>query len=93
MTIFTGYGNPYQCHAGRMKVDSLGPGRYRVTACGVGTRVRLDRELLRFLRHLAQAGMLSRAVDATECEGIVATYMRAYEADCRTPGGGLWTRG
>lgn len=80
-TIFTGWGNPYQCSPGRMEVESLGEGRYRVTARGIGTRIHLREELERFVASLAAAGFLVPGVMAVDHAAIVDEYLRRYQAE------------
>jgi hypothetical protein len=80
-TIFSEFGNPYQCSPGRMQIESLGEGRYRVTARGIGTRVHLGEELVRFLAALEAAGRLAPAVDAADHAAIVADYLHRYQAE------------
>jgi hypothetical protein len=82
-TIFSEYGNPYQCWGGRMEIESLGKSRYRVSARGVGTRVHLTEELGRFLEYLAASGRLDPAAQASGLESIVTDYMRRYQEQSR----------
>lgn len=90
MTIFTEFGNPYQCTGGRMDVESLGEGRYRVKARGIGTRVHLKEELMRFLGHLEASGVRGPSADTADRAGIVDGYLRRYWDETRKPGGGWW---
>jgi hypothetical protein len=86
MTIFTEYGNPYQCSVGSMAIESLGEGRYRVTARGVGNRVHLREELIRFLGCLDAAALTG----PRDAPGVVEEYLRRYWNETRKPGGGWW---
>ena len=79
-TIFSEFGNPYQCSIGRMEVESLGEGRYRVSARGVGSRVRLREELVRFLGALAAAGRLAPGA-ADDPAAVADEYLRRYQAE------------
>lgn len=76
-TVFSEFGNPYQCSVGRFEVESLGGGRYRATARGVGVRVRLREELERFMGSLAAEGRL--APGAGDATALVAEYLRRYQ--------------
>jgi hypothetical protein len=80
-TIFSEFGNPYQCSTGRMTVESLGDGRYRVAARGVGVRVRLREELERFFASLATTGRLAPGVTADGSATVVEEYLRRYQAE------------
>ena len=82
-TIFSEYGNPYQCSCGRMEVQSQGEGRYRIASRGVGARVHLIEELGRFLEYLARAGHLDKAAQASGPEMIVTDYLRLYQQETR----------
>ncbi len=75
-TIFSEFGNPYQCSIGGVKVESLGKERYRLTARGVGVRVDLRRELARFVDYLGEGGC---AGSAGAGGGVVAEYLSAYQ--------------
>jgi hypothetical protein len=79
-TIFSEFGNPYQCSPGRMDVESLGEGRFRVTARGVGVRVRLREELVRFLASLASTGRLAPGA-GDDPAAVVDEYLRRYQAE------------
>jgi hypothetical protein len=81
-TIFSEFGNPYQCGIGTVKVESLGESRYRLRARGVGTRIHLRTELARFMDHLAAKGCLSGASTAgpDARRDVVAGYLAAYQA-------------
>ncbi len=76
-TIFSEFGNPYQCSPGRMAVESLGEGRYRVSARGAGVRIRLREELVRFLASLAAGGHLVPGAVADPAS-TVDEYLRRY---------------
>lgn len=77
-TIFSEFGNPYQCSIGRLVVESLGEGRYRVSARGVGVRIRLREELGRFLGSLAAAGRLAPHA-GDDPAAVVDEYLRRYQ--------------
>ncbi len=73
-TTFSGYGNPYQLRFGRFEVESLGDRRYLVTACGVGFRFDLERELRRFAQFAQMNGV-------TANEALIERYLEAYSRD------------
>jgi hypothetical protein len=73
-TTFSGFGNPYQLHFGRFEVESLGGSRYRVTACGKGVRIDLERELRRFL---AWTRLRGKPAD----DSLTAAYLEDYTRD------------
>ncbi len=79
-TIFSGYGNPYQCSIETIQVETIQPERYRVRARGLGNRVDLRCELARFLGWLAAAGHLpGPAAEAHRV--VVEDYLRRYQAE------------
>jgi hypothetical protein len=90
MTLFTEFGNPYQCSVGSIAVEGLGEGLYRVTARGIGNRVHLREELIRFMGYLGASGAPGPAADPTDAGRIADEYMRRYWNETRTPGGGWW---
>ncbi len=73
-TTFSGFGNPYQLRFGRCEVESLGDGRYRVTGCGLGVRIDLERELRRFVEY-------TRAHHEPASGELVARYLEVYKRD------------
>ena len=89
-TIFSGYGNPYQCSMGRMEVESLGEGRYRVSSRGLGTRVHLKAELERFLAHLEDLGLLPEGSGDGVPGAVVEEYLRLYQLHARRPAPRSW---
>ena len=80
-TIFSEFGNPYQCSPGRMEVESLGEGRYRIVARGIGTRVHLREELVRFFSALAASGRLAPEARAASPAEVVEEYLLKYQAE------------
>ena len=82
-TIFSEFGNPYQCSIGGVKVESLGNERYRLTARGVGVRIDLRPELDRFLDYLSEAPPAAGAA-ASAREAVVADYLAAYQRESGT---------
>ena len=73
-TTFSGFGNPYQLRFGRFEVESIGNGRYRVTALGLGVRIDLERELRRFV---AYARLHRKPADGA----LIAAYLEDYRRD------------
>jgi hypothetical protein len=80
VTTFSGYGNPYQLSIGKLEISSAGQGRYRVFTLGIGRRVFLKQELLRFLRYLADSGRLQLPGSGEE---IANAYLEQYQVDAR----------
>lgn len=78
-TIFSGYGNPYQCHHGKMEIKDLGDGRFSITSRGACVRVYLKNELQRFAEHLSKKGFVIDRKDGTEWTDIIEEYMKQYE--------------
>jgi hypothetical protein len=73
-TTFSGFGNPYQLRLGAFEVESLGRGRYRVTAHGLGVRIDLERELRRFV---AYARLRRKPVS----DELIGAYVQDYRRD------------
>jgi hypothetical protein len=73
-TTFSGFGNPYQLRFGRFAVESMGKGRYRVAATGLGVRIDLERELRRFV---AYAKLHRKRADGA----LVPAYIEDYRRD------------
>lgn len=78
-TIFSGYGNPYQCQHGKMEIKDLGDGRFSITARGACVRVYLKDELQRFVEHLSKKGCVANKIDGAEWSKIIEEYMKQYE--------------
>jgi len=74
-TLFSGYGNAYQCRHGKMIVQGLGDCRFSIRARGTCVRVYLRNELARLLEYLSRNDRLPTEV---ECETTVAEYMKEY---------------
>ncbi len=87
-TIFSEFGNPYQCSIGTVQVESLGPELYRLTTRGVGNRVDLRCELARFLDWLAAGGHVPglTEADAEQHRALVADYLGRYQAETQRRG-------
>ena len=78
-TLFSGYGNPYQCRHGKMKVQRLGEGRFSITSQGGCIRVYLRPELERFMEHLCGRRLLAEGTDKAKQEEVIENYMKEYE--------------
>ena len=81
-STFSGYGNPYQLAFDRSEVESLGEGRYKVVARGVGNRIFLRKELSRFLEYLGTEHDLESPSEETMA-AILDDYLAAYQADAK----------
>ncbi len=86
-TVFSEYGNPYQCHHGRMEVKDLGSGRFSVTSRGACTRVFLRDEFERFAAYLRERGLVVGGKDEAEWKTAIDEYLKQYEGATsrRTP--------
>ncbi len=78
-TIFSEFGNPYQCSIGSVQVEKLAPECYRLTARGLGVRVHLRPELLRFLGYMEQGLLVQRGDE--ERGRVVDAYLASYMSD------------
>ena len=81
-STFSGYGNAYQLRFGKMEVESLGDRRYRVHGVGLGARVFLKKELLRFCEFLTDNAYLSPPASNTK-QNIIDKYLEEYQVDAR----------
>lgn len=85
-TLFSEFGNPYQCSTGKVEVERMDKERFRVQFRGSGVRVHLKSELSRFLDHLADAGHLAAALTGPDVAAVrqetidcyLGKYQRAY---------------
>lgn len=86
VTIFSEFGNPYQCSIGPTQAERIAPECYRLTARGVGVRVNLRRELLRFLASLGREALPGGSEEAGEeaRARLVDRYLDSYMADTGT---------
>jgi hypothetical protein len=78
-TLFSGYGNPYQCRHGKMEVQNLGNGKFSIISRGVCIRVYLKSELERFIKHLRASYLLIEGTDEAKWKTIIDNYMKEYE--------------
>jgi len=78
-TLFSGYGNPYQCVHGKIDVQSLGNDRFLIISSGSCIRIHLAPELEGFMEYLHNNGNLAKDLAKDEWKEIVAEYMMEYE--------------
>ena len=78
-TLFSEYGNPYQCHHGKMEVQDLGGGRFLVTSRGTCTRVFLKDEFEKFAAYLKEKGLVVGGKDEAEWKTAIEEYLKQYE--------------
>jgi len=77
-TIFSGYGNPYQCLPGKMQIESLGDNRFSVTAKGTCVRIYLRNELNEFMGYLFEKDYLADKMEDVDWKELIENYMRDY---------------
>ncbi|UCE13841.1 MAG: hypothetical protein JSV04_01375 [Candidatus Heimdallarchaeota archaeon] len=75
ITLFSGYGNPYQCQGGRMEIESLGERKYKIKARGSCVRFFLKRELYEFLLFLVKNDYLPEKIDEKK---LIEDYIKIY---------------
>ena len=75
-TTFSGFGTPYQLWPGQPTVAALGDDRYAISGEGVGARVHLREDLLRFCEYLAAEGLLADE----QGRAAVDAYLERYRA-------------
>jgi hypothetical protein len=82
-TLFSGYGNPYQCSTGKVTVERVDAEHFRVCFRGIGVRVHLKEELIRFLAYLTDEGRLGAAMTGADAaavhQGTIDTYLKCYQ--------------
>lgn len=78
-TVFSEYGNPYQCHHGRMEVKDLGGGRFSITSRGACTRVFLKDEFERFAAYLKEKGLVVGDSEESKWKQVIDEYLKQYE--------------
>ena len=82
ITLFSGYGNPYQCQGGKIEVESLGGSKYKIIARGSCVRIFLKRELDEFLQYLMKNNHLTDKMES-EREELIEDYMKIYHKKTR----------
>jgi len=80
-TVFSEYGNPYQCHHGKVEVKDLGSGKFSIVSRGACTRVFLKDELERFTASLKEKGLVVGNMDETELKTTIDEYLKKYEKE------------
>ena len=83
ITLFSGYGNPYQCQGGKMHIESLGENRYKIIARGSCVRIFLKRELDEFLQYLIKNNQLTDNMESPEREELIEDYVKNYHKKTR----------
>lgn len=78
-TLFSGFGNPYQCRHGKMEIQRLEDGRFSIATRGVCIRVYLRPELERFIEYLDESHVLVEGTDKAKWKAIIYKYMKEYE--------------
>jgi len=78
-TLFSGYGNPYQCGHGNMDIRKVGVGRFLITSRGACMRIHLIPELMSFMAYLFNIRALSIDSDEDVWKEIIVEYMAEYE--------------
>ncbi|MHA1987546.1 MAG: hypothetical protein ACW98D_12985 [Promethearchaeota archaeon] len=79
ITTFSGYGNPYQMHGGRIEIIALGKQKYKINAIGIGIRIYLRRELDQFFEFLVENNNSAKDFNTTIREKIIDDYLRMYQ--------------
>ncbi|MHA2074896.1 MAG: hypothetical protein ACXACU_16880 [Candidatus Hodarchaeales archaeon] len=78
-TIFSGYGNPYQCTGGKMEIENLGDSRYVIKARGVCVRVFLKVEFEKFIQYLRKTMVFDEKKETFSNEQIINKYLKEYQ--------------
>ena len=88
-TLFSEYGNPYQCSTGKVEVERLDKERFQVRFRGAGVRVHLRSELIRFMDHLGEAGQLAVPLTGPESASArreaIDCYLSRYQGAYPSP--------
>lgn len=78
-TLFSGYGNPYQCGHGKMDIRKVGVGRFLMTSRGACMRINLMPELMSFMAYLYYNRALPIDSDEDVWKKIIVEYIAEYE--------------
>jgi len=78
-TLFSGYGNPYQCLHQKMVVQRLGDDRFMITSRGACVRVHLLPELREYTEYLHKKGYIAKKLDKVKSEEIISEYVAEYQ--------------
>ncbi len=78
-TLFSEFGNPYQCQHGKMEAKDLGGGRFSIISRGACTRVFLKDEFEKFVMYLKENGYVVDEKDEAEWNKTIEEYLRQYE--------------
>jgi hypothetical protein len=78
-TLFSEFGNPYQCQHGKMEVKDLGNGKFSVTSRGSCTRVFLKDEFEKFVAYLTENGYVAGGEVEAEWKETIEKYLKQYE--------------
>jgi len=81
-TLFSGYGNPYQCVHGKIDVQSLGGGMFLIASRGACVCIYLVPELKIFMGYLLKNRILANGSDEDEWKKVIVEYMMEYESPC-----------
>ena len=87
---FSSYGNPYQLSIEKLEVQSLGQSRYRVIANGLGARIFLKQELIRFFEFLAANGYCKKTLFEGDREEAANKYLAQYQAETKRKPKRMW---
>ena len=78
-TVFSEYGNPYQCHHGKIEVKDLGSGRFSIISRGACTRIFLKDEFERFAAYLKERRLAVCDINEAELKTTIEEYLKKYE--------------
>ncbi|MHA2281807.1 MAG: hypothetical protein ACXAC5_13270 [Promethearchaeota archaeon] len=78
ITTFSGYGNPYQMHGGRIEIIALDKQKYKIKAIGIGVRIYLRRELNQFFEFLVENNIVVKNFDEADREETIEEYINKY---------------
>jgi hypothetical protein len=78
-TLFSEFGNPYQCQHGKMEVKDLGNGKFSVTSRGSCTQVFLKDEFKNFVAYFTENGYVAGGKDEAEWKETIEKYLKQYE--------------
>lgn len=75
ISLYTEYGNLYQCRTEKLDVESIAPKTFKLTTTGIGCRIYPKKELEAFIQFLkVYTGFMALNADA-----IITTYLDYYQ--------------
>lgn len=75
ISLFTEYGNLYQCRNHKLQIEKIAPKTFRLTTTGIGCRIYPKQELEAFIQFLKD----STGFFELNSEVLIASYLDSYQ--------------